>query len=156
LSPSAVRDLAKIRGWLLVFAVILIPHGVGSLFVLLSPEFRGAESALGLGTLVVTAAGNLSGIVLILSRNRLAPAFFTLYPPLLLLLNLLHPDLLATANARLAALGSTDEFGPTQLGLVLAVNVALVVLMVGYWARSERVQAVFGTKGLQRLWNPPS
>jgi hypothetical protein len=100
---------------------------------------------------VVTAVGNLSGIYLILSRNRVAPAFFTLYPPLLVVLTLLEPNLLATANARLAAVGSTDQLSSIQLTALMGVNVVIVALMVGYFVRSERVHAVFGTRGLHLL-----
>jgi hypothetical protein len=127
---------------------------LSSSVALFLPGFREAAGIHGLGLvlLVVTAAGNLSGICLILSRNRVAPAFFTLYPPLLVVLTLLlEPNLLETVNARLAAIGSTDQLSSIQLMALMAVNVVIVVLMVGYFVRSERVQAVFGTRGLQLL-----
>jgi len=142
-----------VRGWLLVFVAILIPHGLSSVVALFLPGLREVAGIHGLGLVVlgVTAVGNLSGIYLILSRNGLAPIFFTLYPPLLLSLNLLEPNLLARVNARLAAFGSTDQLSAIQLTALVAVNVVIVGLMVGYFVRSERVQAVFGTRGLQLL-----
>ncbi len=144
-------DLSKIRGWLLVCVLILVPHGVGAILLLLLLDSTALGGTLGTATLVVTAAGNLSGILLVLSRNRIAPAFFTLYLPALLVLNLSDPDLLGTFNARLAAVGASGELAAAQLWALLAVNIVIVALMEGYWMRSERVRAVFGTRGLGLL-----
>jgi hypothetical protein len=110
---------------------------------------------LGLVTLVVIAVGNLSGIFPVLWRSRIAPVFFTVYPVFLLVLTLLDSDLLGTANSRLAAVGATSGVGAVSLAILLAVNVAIVTLMVGYWVKSERVLAVFGTRGLGLLRKLP-
>lgn len=155
--PDAVSlpDLAKVRGWLLVFTILLLPHGVGAPFLLsrqlsMGPPVSGPE-VLALASLAVTAFGNLAGVFLVLTRNRMAPAFFTIYLPLLMCLLLLDPDPIATANARLAALGSSEEMTPGRMWFVGVMNFALVVLMVAYWVRAKRVQAVFGTRGLALL-----
>jgi hypothetical protein len=156
MTPSPSRDLSKIRGWLLFFVVILIPHGLGAPFGIalelpLDQPVSGMD-VLRVTTLAVIAVGNLLGVFLILSRNRIAPAFFTLYPLLLVLLYLLDPDPIATVNARLAALDSTGGLAPIQLRVLEVVNLALVALIVGYWAKSKRVQAVFGSRGLGLFW----
>lgn len=131
-----------------MFLLLLLPHGVGSLVLLSSPAIHAVETGLGSVTLLVTGAGNLLGFFLILRRHPITPSYFSLYLPLLLALNLLNPDLVGTANGRLAAMGSTDVFAPAQIWGVLAVNVVLVAAAVGYWMRSKRVLAVFGTRGL--------
>ena len=153
MTEGPARSLSRVRGWLLVFVVLLVPHLVSSLFILASSEFRAAAGIEGLSlvTLALTAAGNLSGIVLILTRNRYAPVFFTVYPPALLFLTLLSPSLVDAANARLAALGATSPVTPVQVAAVFSVNVAIVVGTVAYWARSERVRSVFGSRGLELL-----
>ena len=103
MSAEPNPDLSKIRGWLLVCIVVLVPHGVGPFVALLTFDREALGGTLATVTLVVTGSGNLLGIALILSRNRLAPLFFTVYPPTLLLLTLLIPDLPAIVNARMAA-----------------------------------------------------
>jgi hypothetical protein len=154
---SAVTDknLNRVRGWLLVFVVILVPHGVRATLMLFSPELRSVETPLGLATLGVTAIGNLLSIALVLSKHRWAPAFITLYLPLLLVLNLLNPDLVGTVNARMGAAGSTGEVGPLFVFGLLAMNLLMIAVWVGYWMKSERVQAVFGSRGLQLLRKSP-
>jgi hypothetical protein len=147
------KNLNLVRGWLLVFVVILVPHAVRATLMLFSPELRGVETSLGLATLGVTAIGNLLGIALVLSKHRLAPPFFTLYLPLLFILNLLHPDLVGTVNARTAAFGFTRDIDPVSVGGLLVMNLVMIVVWVSYWMQSERVQAVFGSKGLQLLRN---
>jgi hypothetical protein len=149
------KNLNRVRGWLLVFVVILVPHGVRATLMLFSPELRSVETSMGLATLGVTAIGNLLGIALILSKHRWAPAFITLYLPLLLVLNLLNPDLVGTVNARMGALGSTGEVGPLVVVGLLAVNVVMIAVWVGYWTKSQRVQAVFGSRGLHLLRKSP-
>jgi hypothetical protein len=136
---------------LLVFLLALIPHCVGSFVSLVVLETGAWGGAHGFVTLLVTGVGNLLGIVLILWRSRWAPSFFMLYLPLLVALNLLYPDLLGTANARLAAMGASDGIAPVTLWSLVGLNVALVVVMMVYWARSRRVLAVFGTRGLDAL-----
>ena len=145
------QDLNRIRGWLLLFLLLLVPHGVGSWVLLLLPDIRAAETALGIATLLVTGAGNLTGFLLIVQRRRITPAFFSLYLPLLLALNLLNPDLVGTANARLAAMGSTGEFAADRIWGAIAVNAVLVVVAVGYWMKSQRVLAVFGSRGIELI-----
>jgi hypothetical protein len=145
------ENLNRVHGWLLVFVVILLPHAVRASLMLFSPEARAVETSLGLATLGITAAGNLLGIFLILSRSRFAPLFFTLYLPLLFVMNLLIPDLVGTVNARLAVMGSAIEVGASFVWGLLAFNLVVIGLAVGYWTRSERVKAVFGSRGLQLL-----
>lgn len=153
MSPGSPEDLGKIRGWLLVMVVILIPHGVGGLMALFSPEFRTAAQigSNGMALLVFTVVGNLAGILLIFTRHRLAPVFFTVYLPILFGSIFLERDLLASVNARLGALGSPDRLSQLQLVVLLVMNAAIAVLMIGYWTRSRRVRAVFGTTGLELL-----
>jgi hypothetical protein len=149
------KNLNRVRGWLLVFVVILVPHTVRASLMLFSPELRSVEAPLGLATLGVTAMGNLLGITLVLSKHRWAPAFITVYLPFLLVLNLLNPDLVGTVNARMAAAGSTGEVDPLVVFGLLAVNLVMIAVWVGYWMKSERVQAVFGSRGLQLLRKSP-
>lgn len=146
------HELNTIGGWLLVMVLLLVPHTVGAPLGLVLFDGPALGGTLGAATLLVTAVGGLSGILLAFSRHRFAPAFFTLYPPLLLALNLMQPDLLGLANARLAAVGVTEEFTPYHIALVLILNAALVVAIVAYWMKSERVQMVYGTNGLNALW----
>lgn len=155
-TEASKQELDKIRGWLLLWVIVLIPHGVGAPILLvrqLSQSGWGPESdSLGLALLVFGGIGNLAGIFLILTRSRIAPAFFTLYPPLLLVLTLSAGDLTGTIEARLAAQGISAELStPVLLGVLLILNVVLAGLSVGYWSRSRRVQAVFGTRGLRLL-----
>lgn len=139
MTARTCSDLNEIRGWLLVCVLILVPHAVGATLALLFLDHSALGGTLGLVTLVVIAVGNLSGIFLVLSRSRIAPVFFTVYPVFLLVLTLPDSDLLGTANARLAAAGATSGVGVVSLAILLAVNVAIVTLMVGYWVKSEQV-----------------
>lgn len=162
LPPSPVRaarpsrNLRHLQGptpagvWIFACAMLLLPGGVWSLLALFSPQLLEAAGIHGfsLAILVLTAIGNLSGVCLILRRSRFAPAFFTLYPAVLLLLNFLVPDILAAANKRLAALGASPDLRPGDLVAVLVAGTVLVVTVGLYWSRSKRVEAVFGTRGL--------
>lgn len=153
------RNLRHVQGptpagvWILACAILLIPGGVCSLLALFFPQLREAAGIHGfsLAILVLTAIGNLGGVCLILGRSRFAPAFFTVYPSVLLLLNLLLPDLLAAANKRLAALGASPDLRPDDLVAVVVAGTILVVTVGLYWSRSRRVEAVFGTRGLGLL-----
>jgi hypothetical protein len=153
MDPQSPEDLGKVRGWLILMVVVLIPHGVGGVMALFSPEFRAAAQigSSGLALLVFTVVGNLAGILLIVTRSRVAPVFFTLYLPILFGSIFLERNLLTSVNARLAALGSTGRLSEMQLVALLAANAVIGVLMVGYWVRSKRVRAVFGTTGLDLL-----
>ena len=150
------RNLRHVQGptpagaWILACAILLIPGGVCSLLALFFPHLREAAGIHGfsLAILVLTAIGNLSGVCLILGRSRFAPAFLTAYPSLLLLLNLLLPDLLTAANKRLAALGASPDLRPVDLMAVIVAGTVLVATVGLYWSRSKRVEAVFGTRGL--------
>ena len=55
-------------------------------------------------------------------RQPAAPAFLTVYPSTLLLLNLVLPDLLAAANKRLAALGASRGLRPIDLVTVIVAG----------------------------------
>jgi len=147
--------LHKIRGWLLLFTILLVPHAVGSLALLLrqlqTGTLNSGPALLGAVTLGVTAVGNFTGLALILRRSPTAPAYFTLYLPLLVVLFFLDPDPVATINARLTSLGSPGPVTAVQLGVLIVVNLVLVVLSVAYWSKSMRVEAVFGSRGLSLL-----
>ena len=95
--------------------------------------------------------GNLLGVFLILRRHQAAPVYFSLYLPFIVLLYLLDPDPVATANARLASIGAEPDFTANHLAVILTLNVVLVAGCVAYWSRSKRVKAVFGTTGLALL-----
>jgi len=159
---GAVKPLAKVRGWLLVFTVLLIPHIVLSALILvnswplpagasLSPPGWGIEH-LRLITQLITLVGHTTGVALIVIRHRYAPAFFTLYIPVLFLLFLLDPDIMATQVAHAERLGfegaSDPDLGPAQAQVRTIFSLVLSVVVWGYWLRSKRVEAVFGRNGL--------
>ena len=151
LGAAVSREQDRIGGWLLVFLLALFPHCIGSFasLMVLGPEAWGGRY--GFSVLLVTGFGNLVGILLILTKNRWAPAFFMIYLPGLVALNLLYPDVVGTANMRLAAVGASNGVGPTVVWMLLGANVVLVAIVMGYWARSRRVLAVFGSNGLDVL-----
>ena len=154
-SPKSrhVQGPTPAGAWVLASAFLLLPGGVCSLLALFFPQLREAAGIHGfsLAILVLTAIGNLSGVFLILGRSRFAPAFLTVYPSVLLLLNLLLPDLVGAANERLAALGASPDLRFGDLVVVVVAGTILVVSVGLYWSRSKRVEAVFGTRGLGLL-----
>lgn len=153
--PVGVREAgaAALGGWTLVCAFLLMPSGLMSLVALFLPHLRNAAGIHGfaLVLLALTAVGNLGGACLVFRRSRVAPAFFTLYLPVMLFMNLLLPDLLGTMNRRLAAFGSAPDLEWGGLAAVMAVNAVVVLAMVLYWGRSRRVESVFGSRGLAIL-----
>ena len=146
---GVLRRPSPLRGWPLVFAALLVPSGIGSMAAVFLPGFRAAAGihGFGLAVLCLTALGNLGGVFLVLGRSRWAPKFFTYYPPMLLGLTLLIPDLLGSVNARLAAIGRSADVSPGALAAVVGLNAALVLCMVVYWNTSSNVAAIFGESG---------
>ena len=145
---ESLTEFGKVRGWLVVFLVVLVFHGLTSLAALFVPGLRAMAGVRGSDLMILgcSAVGSLAGIFLILTRNRAAPLFFTVYPPLLLGVNLVLPGFRDAVHARLGAiLGDADLTGS------IAVDVVLAGVVVAYWARSRRVEAVFGSRGLQLL-----
>ncbi len=156
MTGGSQKDLNKIRGWLLIFAVALVPHTVVAIFILTNSGLLAVATAepMRMVNLVVQMVGGLSGLVLILTRSRVAPAFFTLYIPLLVVIVLLDPNLAATRVAYGEALG--DLLGDPDIaveiensfGLGLTLSITSTALAFGYILRSRRVKAVFGSTGL--------
>ncbi len=165
MTGGAQRDLSKVRGWLLLFAVALVPHTVWSVVFLTNSEFFAVVAAepSRLVNVVTQLVGGLSGLVLIMTRSRFAPAFFTLYFPFGLVVFLMDPDPAATRVAYAEVLvnlvwGNPDlvvaeiESAVAEIessyALALTVGFTSMALALGYMLRSKRVKAVFGSTGL--------
>lgn len=164
---SAVRQRETVGGWLLVICVLLVPHILNSALILANsaPFIREAVAdrdvgveTLRLVTLAVMFLGHSSGLLLIVSRHRFTPAYFTLYVPLLLVLFFVDPDPGATARSYAERLGLAYPEGAGTFIVQLTVSLAASALFFGYWLRSERVRRTFGSNGLetfrQRSANP--
>jgi hypothetical protein len=160
-TTAPVLDLNRIRGWLLLFAVALIPHIVlgvlnafGSWQALTLPSGTGSETAEWLRFVAssTVALGNTAGLLLILTRHRYAPAYFTLYLPCLFLLFFIDPDPLMTQaiyERRLGLASPTDLRRAHNRAVVrTALSVSMSLAWLVYWIRSRRVRAVFGSTGL--------
>jgi hypothetical protein len=151
-SPSR----AGIEGWLLLFTVGLVPHFLLSGSRILA-AVRGAADAGGPGLIlaIVSFVGHGVGLLLILRRHRLTPVYFCGYQPLLIVIALLTPGLAtlqATEAVRLGVIASTEQIhflgsAPVRNALVVAVT----GVWLGYWMRSQRVRATFGSAGLESL-----
>ncbi len=158
MTGGAQRDLSKVRGWLLLFAVALVPHTVWSVLFLTNSEFFAVVAAepSRLVSVVTQLVGGLSGLVLIMTRSRFAPAFFTLYFPFGLVVFLMDPDPAATRVAYAEVLGNLVLGNPdpvvaeieSSYALALTVGFTGMALGLGYMLRSKRVKAVFGSTGL--------
>jgi len=141
---------------LLLFAVALVPHTVYSVLFLTNSEFFAVVAAEPgrLVNVVTQLVGGLSGLVLIMTRSRFAPAFFTLYIPFGLVLFLIDPDPAATRVAYAEVLGNLlgnpDLVAEIESSYALALTVGFtgMALGLGYMLRSKRVKAVFGSTGL--------
>ena len=159
-------ELATIRGWLLLFAIILVPHIVTSAVILahswpfvpmpdVEQDLRAVER-LRSGTQAVIFIGNSVGLALLSTRNRYAPAYFTLYLPLLVLLFMADPDTIATQVAYAERLGLFDAAerakNMTEARTRTVLSLSVTAVAFGYWLRSRRVYAVFGSTGLGGLW----
>ena len=147
------RDLSRVRGWLLLFAVALVPHLVIAIVILTHSGLMDL-TVFGWINLVVQLIGGSAGLVLIIARSRVAPAYFTLYIPFLVVLFLLDPDPLATRVAYMEVLGdvvgdpSIVDEAESTFGLGLSGSIVSSALAWGYMQRSKRVKAVFGSTGL--------
>jgi uncharacterized membrane protein YhaH (DUF805 family) len=153
---AATSRFAWIRGWLLVFCVMLVPHIVSSALLLMAYGRNGLASGgapprLEVLQLTLTLVGHSVGLALILARSRYAPAYFVLYTSLLLLLVVADPDPTATYVRRLHAMGASREAAEDHTRAVrgMVVSLAASAVALGYWVRSERVMKVFGSTGLQ-------
>ena len=89
-----------------------------------------------------------------MTRSRFAPAFFTLYIPFGLVLFLIDPDPAATRVAYGEAAGNLlgrpnlVTVVESSFALALTAGFTAMALGLGYWLRSKRVKAVFGSTGL--------
>jgi hypothetical protein len=161
-AASETSTLAGIRGWLLAFA-IWIALGVPLSAVTLAsfpsvawgisfyPSAWGAEH-LRLLFPAVIFVGHTIGLVLIGMRQRYAPAFFTLYLPLLALLLIVDP---LRELVYLEWIGfefavhpdGLSEIKPLLIAKLLG-RLAILGVATAYWLHSQRVKTVFGSKGL--------
>lgn len=157
---SATREREAIGGWLLLVCIVLVPHILNSPLILAKslPFLRDAGvgldmrvEALRLVTLVVVFLGNSCGLLLILTRHRFTPAYFTFYVPLLVGLFLLDPDPGLTARSYAQRLGVTYPNAPGSFVVHVTIALAASALFFGYWLRSERVRRTFGSNGIEIL-----
>ena len=152
------QKLNKIRGWLLVFFIMLIPHTPQSLMLVIKewPIVFDADPSysmlrvetLRLVTHVVMFLGHSMSLVLIVTRNRYTPAFITVYLALLFFLTIVDPDIAATQVANIETLGISNPPDASFLAGARWVGIATAPILWGYWLRSKRVRAVFGSVGL--------
>jgi hypothetical protein len=159
--------LAGIRGWLLAFA-IWIALGVPISAVTLAsspsvasgisfhPSAWGAEHLL-LVFPAVIIVGHSIGLVLIAMRQRYAPAFFTLYLPLLALLLVVHPLKELVYLEWIGFEYNSHQDGLFEIKALLVAKLlgrlAILGVATAYWLRSQRVETVFGSKGLDVFWS---
>jgi hypothetical protein len=158
-------DLTRIRGWLLVFCIMLVPHIVLAPLILIQswpivsapsadPSIVSLERTRML-TQAVILIGNSVGLALILTRSRYAPAYFTVYLLLSPLLILADPDTIATQveHARRLGLshGADDSTGRAQAVMRTTFALLATGAWLGYWLESKRVRAVFGSAGLEAV-----
>jgi len=151
---ASKQDLSKIRGWLLVICIVLVPHIVTSALLLtrsMPIVISLSVETLRIVTQAVMLVGHITGLILIVRRNRYTPAYFTLYLPLLLLLTLADPDLAATQMANAELLGTQPLEGAA---VARVASLFVTVIVWAYWLRSKRVRTVFGSVGLAALRRP--
>lgn len=152
--PTASAAPVGIGGWLLVFTVGLVPHLVLS-GRHIAAALQGAPGTGGLfGALaVLTLVGHGLGLLLIVRRHRFAPAFFTLYLPLAIAAAVLTPEVGTLQAAEAGRLGIADAAAQARMvasaTVRIAVGVLVAALWIGYWARSRRIRATFGSTGLE-------
>jgi hypothetical protein len=106
-------------------------------------------------TQAVILIGHTIGLVLIVTRNRYTPTYFTLYLPLLVLIFFADPNTVATQVIYAERLGLSTAAERVKSGgqavtrTVFALSATAVVFV--YWLKSKRVRAVFGSTGLEAL-----
>ena len=157
--PALYRD--GVRGWLLLFTLGLIPHIIlSAAYAMASWDLVGGGAnvtelrleRMRLVSSMAVLVGHATGVLLILTRNRYTPAFFSLYLPLLLLFVALDPDTIATQVAQAERLGvERVEGSRAQAAVRTVLAVSLGIAWIVYWFRSARVRAVFGSTGLGAL-----
>lgn len=154
-SGAGSPSVAGVRGWLLLFTLGLLPHlALSGAYLADAMRSRTAGGPwLVLATL--TLVGHGTGLALILRRHRLAPAFFTLYLPLSIAAALLTPGVGAAQAEEAVRLGMIDPSEQARVAASapgrIALAVAVGALCLGYWLKSRRVRATFGSTGLKAL-----
>jgi hypothetical protein len=134
--------------------VLSVANGIASWHVLQTTYHPPTVEWNRLGLSAVMFLGNGVGLLLLLTRNRFTPAFFSLYLGLSIPLPFADPDIFATQVVQLRRLGLATQAAShtrteTLVGIVLSLGVSLIWL--AYWLRSRRVREVFGSVGLQSV-----